>query len=69
MALRSMLRVSASPFAGESIRLEPKALELLLFLAANAGRLVTKAEIQDDVWKGTFVTGNGLTRLVAQIRR
>ena len=49
--------------------MEPKALELLLFLAANAGRLVTKAEIQDAVWKGTFVTDNALTRLVAQIRK
>ena len=55
--------------AGESIRLEPKALELLLFLVANPGRLVTKAEIQDAVWKGTFVTDNALTRLVAQIRK
>ena len=55
--------------AGESIRLEPKALELLLFLVANPGRLVTKAEIQDAVWKSTFVTDNALTRLVAQIRK
>ena len=55
--------------AGASIRLEPKAVELLLFLAANAGRLVTKAEIQDAVWKDTFVTDNALTRLVAQIRK
>lgn len=55
--------------AGESIRLEPKALELLLFLVANAGRLVTKAEIQQAVWKDTAVTENALTRLVAQIRK
>jgi DNA-binding winged helix-turn-helix (wHTH) protein len=55
--------------AGESIRLEPKAVELLLFLAANAGRLVTKAEIQEAVWKDTFVADNALTRLVAQIRK
>lgn len=55
--------------AGTSIRLEPKALELLLFLAANPGRLVTKAQIQEAVWKGTFVTESALTRLVAQIRK
>ncbi len=55
--------------AGESIRLEPKAVELLLFLAANAGRLVTKAEIQEAVWRNTFVADNALTRLVAQIRK
>ena len=55
--------------AGASVRLEPKALEVLLFLAANAGRLVTKAEIQAAVWTDTFVTENALTRLVAQIRK
>jgi DNA-binding winged helix-turn-helix (wHTH) protein len=55
--------------AGEAVRLEPKALELLLFLAERPGRLVTKAEIQEAVWKDAFVTENALTRLVAQIRR
>ena len=55
--------------AGEPVRLEPKALELLLFLARNPGRLVTKAEIQESVWKDTAVTENALTRLVAQIRK
>ena len=55
--------------AGVPLRLEPKAIELLLFLAQNPGRLVTKAEIQDVVWKDTSVTENALTRLVAQIRK
>jgi len=55
--------------AGEPVRLEPKAVELLLFLAAQPGRLVSKAEIQAAVWRDTAVTENALTRLVAQIRR
>lgn len=55
--------------AGEPVRLEPKAVELLLFLATRPGRLVSKAEIQAAVWKDTAVTENALTRLVAQIRR
>lgn len=54
---------------GEPVRLEPKAVELLLFLAGNPGRLVSKAEIQEAVWRDTAVTENALTRLVAQIRR
>lgn len=54
---------------GEPVRLEPKAVELLLFLAGQPGRLVTKAEIQEAVWKDTAVTENALTRLVAQIRK
>jgi Tol biopolymer transport system component/DNA-binding winged helix-turn-helix (wHTH) protein len=55
--------------AGEPVRLEPKAVELLLFLASQPGRLVTKAEIQEAVWRDTAVTENALTRLVAQIRK
>jgi Tol biopolymer transport system component/DNA-binding winged helix-turn-helix (wHTH) protein len=55
--------------AGEPVRLEPKAVELLLFLAANPGRLVSKPEIQEAVWRDTFVTENALTRLVAQVRK
>ena len=55
--------------AGAPVRLEPKALELLLFLVERPGHLVTKAEIQDAVWKDTAVTENALTRLVAQIRK
>ncbi len=55
--------------AGEPVRLEPKAIELLLFLARNPARLVTKAEIQEAVWADTAVTENALTRLVAQIRK
>jgi len=33
--------------AGAPVHLEPKAIELLLFLAGTRGRLVTKAEMQD----------------------
>ena len=55
--------------AGEPVRLEPKAIELLLFLAKNPARLVTKAEIQEVVWVDTAVTESALTRLVAQIRK
>jgi Tol biopolymer transport system component/DNA-binding winged helix-turn-helix (wHTH) protein len=54
---------------GVPVRLEPKALELLLFLVERPGRLVTKAQIQAAVWKDTAVTENALTRLVAQIRK
>jgi Tol biopolymer transport system component/DNA-binding winged helix-turn-helix (wHTH) protein len=55
--------------AGEPVHLEPKAIELLLFLAGTRGRLVTKAEIQGVVWKDTSVTESALTRLVGQLRR
>lgn len=55
--------------AGRALTLEPKALDLLLLLAANCGRVVTKDEIFERVWPGVIVSDNSLTRLVAQLRR
>jgi Tol biopolymer transport system component/DNA-binding winged helix-turn-helix (wHTH) protein len=54
---------------GVPLPLEPKALNLLAFLLAHAGRLVTKQEIFDAVWPQTAVTDHALTRVVAQLRR
>ena len=54
---------------GVPVDLEPKALDVLLFLIDNRDRLVTKDELMDAVWKDTFVTPNVLTRAIAQIRK
>jgi len=51
------------------IPLEPKAFDVLAYLIAHRDRLVTKEELLDTVWTGTFVTPNVLTRAVAQIRK
>lgn len=54
---------------GVAIPLEPKAMDVLLYLLAHRDRLVTKDELMDAVWKDTFVTPNVLTRAVAQLRK
>ncbi len=54
---------------GAPVALEPKALDVLLFLIDHRDRLVTKDELLDVVWKDTFVTPNVLTRAVAQLRK
>ena len=51
------------------IPLEPKAFDVLVHLIEHRDRLVTKEELLDAVWPGTFVTPNVLTRAVAQIRK
>ena len=51
------------------IPLEPKAFDVLVHLIEHRDRVVTKDELLDAVWKGTFVTPNVLTRAVAQIRK
>jgi DNA-binding winged helix-turn-helix (wHTH) protein/TolB-like protein/tetratricopeptide (TPR) repeat protein len=50
-------------------RLEPKAVEALVFLIENRGRLVEKKEMLDAVWKDAFVTENAMTRVIAQLRK
>ena len=54
---------------GEAVSLEPKAMDVLLYLLAHRDRLVTKDELLDAVWKDTFVTPNALTRAIAQVRK
>src|SRR5439155_7925561 len=54
---------------GRAVPLEPKAFDLLVLLLERQGRLVTKQEILDSVWRQTAVTDNALTRIVANLRK
>ena len=54
---------------GLPISLEPKAFDVLVHLLEHRDRIVTKDELLDAVWTGTFVTPNVLTRAIAQIRK
>lgn len=54
---------------GRALAVEPKALELLIFLIEQRERLLTKNEILQEVWKEVFVTENTLARAVAILRR
>lgn len=55
--------------AGKALSLEPKALNVLVFLVENRGRLIEKRELIDAVWGDSFVTENVLTRVIAQLRK
>ncbi len=55
--------------AGAPLALEPKALDVLLFLIERRDRLVLKEELLEGVWRDTFVTPNALTRVIAQLRK
>ena len=54
---------------GARVDVEPKAFDVLRHLVEHHARLVTKEELLDTVWRGTFVTPNVLTRAVAQLRK
>ena len=55
--------------SGQAVPVEPKALQVLVFLLENRGRLVEKGELLNAVWKDAFVTENVLSRAVAQLRK
>lgn len=51
------------------VELEPRAVQVLRCLARQAGRVVGKGELLDQVWSGRFVTEGVLKRAVSQVRR
>src|SRR5215475_8308825 len=50
------------------IAMRPRSLAVLRYLVAHAGRLVTKAELRQHVWGGTYVTDTVLRVSVREIR-
>ena len=57
-------------FRGQTeVRLSPKAFELLNALVGNPTRAMSKAELHDRLWPGTFVTEANLALLVTELRR
>ena len=50
------------------ISLRPRSMAMLGYLVAHPGRLVTKAEVHQQVWAGTHVTDSVLRTSVQEIR-
>ena len=51
----------------ESQRLEPKTMEVLLYLAINQGRVVSRNELIENVWQ-TIVNDEVLSRAISLLR-
>jgi len=54
---------------GESVRLDPRTLRLLLCLAGRAGELVSADELLSQVWPGVIVTPDSVYQAIASLRR
>gem|GEM_PF-5895159 len=54
---------------GNTVRLEPKVMEVLVCLASRAGEPVSKQEILNTVWADAFVTEDVLARSIFELRR
>ena len=51
------------------IPLTPKAFDVLLFLAQNPNRLITKDELLKAVWGDAFVEEGNLTQYISHLRK
>jgi len=51
------------------VPLTPKAFDVLVFLAQNPNRVITKDELLKAVWEDTFVEDGNLTQYISHLRR
>ncbi|MDH5601022.1 MAG: winged helix-turn-helix domain-containing protein [Gammaproteobacteria bacterium] len=49
-------------------RLEPKAMAVLLYMTEHAGEIITREELEKQVWRGSVVTYEALTVTINKIR-
>ncbi len=55
--------------ADESVRLEPKVMQVLVCLANRAGEVVTRDALVTAVWPDVFVTDDVLNRAIRELRK
>jgi predicted ATPase/DNA-binding winged helix-turn-helix (wHTH) protein len=54
---------------GEEIKLRPKVYEALKYLVEHPGQLISKQELMEAVWPGSFVTDDSLVQCALELRR
>jgi len=54
---------------GETIHLELKVMALLVCLSCHGSRVVTRQQLIDEVWDGSYICDNTLTHAIAELRR
>jgi TolB-like protein/DNA-binding winged helix-turn-helix (wHTH) protein/Tfp pilus assembly protein PilF len=55
--------------SGKTLHVEPKAMQVLVYLADHAGDVMPKERIIQTVWADTFVTDDVLTRAISELRK
>lgn len=54
---------------GDTVRLDPRTLRLLMCLTARAGAIVSADELLSQVWPGVVVTPDSVYQAIASLRR
>jgi len=53
----------------ESVRLEPKAMQVLVYLASKPGQVVSREELERNVWSNELVGYGAVTNTVIKLRK
>ena len=53
----------------EQVRLEPRVMDVLVYLAERAGEVVSKEELIEHVWKGRYTTDDVLSVAIYSLRK
>src|SRR5207244_10909189 len=54
---------------GKTAHLEPKVIQVLVYLAEHPDEVIPKERLIQAVWADTFVTDDVLTRAISELRR
>ena len=54
---------------GVVARIEPKSMEVLVYLLERAGTVVSREDIQDQIWENVFVGQDSVTNAIIKIRK
>jgi len=65
-----LVRPGACEIAREDrvVKLEPKVMDLLLLLASRPGEVLTRIEIEEQVWSDVVVSYDALTKSIGKLR-
>ncbi len=54
---------------GKTVKLEPRVMDVLVYLADRPGQVVTRVELEEHVWVGRVISYDALTSTVQKLRR
>jgi TolB-like protein/DNA-binding winged helix-turn-helix (wHTH) protein/Tfp pilus assembly protein PilF len=54
---------------GNTVRLEPRAMEVLVYLASRPGEVVSRSDLENKVWTGMIVTDDAVTSAIIKLRK
>lgn len=55
--------------ADEVVRLEPKVMEVLVYFASRPGEVISREELERDIWRGALVGYDSVTATVIKLRK